>query len=137
MIEIGRMQLLYTGKSAAEPAIGKIGKYLGSGSGHFEGSRVSGEVSWSLYENQSDQACDAYFTGQISPGDTDSIDFEMLGYFQRAAEADEWNLASGIRFRPNSDFHACFANLVGLVEGVFNMRDYRHDYRVFAPICDI
>lgn len=136
VIEIGRMQLLYQGKSSADLPAGKLGVYLGGGNGLFDGEKLNGDVRWHLFENQDDPVCDAHFVGEIGVANGDNILFEMLGYFRRMDQTAIWRLVSATSFRTANGTYACFDRVIGMAIGTFDMNRYRHDYRLFAASCD-
>lgn len=132
--EIAQMTLQYRSKHD-QPEAGKFGKYLGRGDGAIEGSQLAGEVTWDLYENQGQSACDANLVGTIRTLDEAEVRFDVLGFFKRNTHERSWSLSSAVRFSTDDERYACFNDFIGTMTGIFDMDSYTHRYRVFAPVC--
>jgi len=59
------MNLQYQGETIWVPET-KLGTYIGSGDGTVAGEALSGNVKWSLFENQAPDVCDFTLVGTIA-----------------------------------------------------------------------
>ena len=130
LTEFASLTLKYRDKPEAAPA-GKFGTYLGRGDGTIEGRMLSGAVTWDLFEDQGATACDVNLVGTITTAEGAAVRFEVLGYFSRQDGSSRWRLASGIRFQSDDPRTAPLDNLLGVMEGEFDMESYVHRYSIF------
>ncbi len=133
---LGELDLAWRTRPDVAPA-GKFGRYLGRGDGTFVADDVAGEVTWDLYEDQGDDACDANLRGRIRTAQGGEIAFEALGFFRRQEGSALWHLTSAVRFDCDDPRLERFHGRLGFLTGVFDLTSYRHRYRVFAAPTDI
>ena len=131
LTEFASMTLKYRDKPEAGPE-GKFATYLGRGDGTIEGCALSGAVSWDLFEDRETTGCKVNLVGTITTAEGTAVRFEVLGYFSRPDGSSSWRLASGIRFRSDDPRYAPLDNLLGVMEGEFDMQSYVHRYSIFT-----
>jgi hypothetical protein len=123
-------------KEGKEPVSkdGKVGEYLGSGDGFVNG-RINGTVHWSLFEAQSPVFCASNLFGIINTEDGEEIKFDTMGFFRRPDEGSHiWHNSSGISFETDAEHYQWLTDVMGVWEGEFDMKAYRHKYQVYAKI---
>tara|TARA_R110002110_G_scaffold376568_2_gene586510 strand:- start:19843 stop:20244 length:402 start_codon:yes stop_codon:yes gene_type:complete len=122
------MELQYLGETIWVPET-KLGTYIGSGNGTMTGDLLSGDVKWSLFENEAPDVCDFTLVGTVTDAGGTAHDFEILGYSEHEPETRSWRLSAGIRFAAgNAD--AAFP-AVGVVTGAFHSESRTHRYELF------
>ena len=122
------MELQYLGETIWVPET-KLGTYIGSGNGTMTGDLLSGDVKWSLFENEAPDVCDFTLVGAVTDADGTEHGFEILGYSEHEPETRSWRLSAGIRFAagdPDAAFPA-----VGVVTGAFHSESRTHRYELF------
>jgi hypothetical protein len=122
------MHLQYLGETIWVPET-KLGDYIGSGNGTMTGAALSGEVKWSLFENQAPDVCDFTLVGTIHDADSAEISFEILGYSVHEPDTRTWRLSAGIRFTGGEGCDLLPAT--GIVTGVFESESQTHHYELF------
>jgi hypothetical protein len=113
---------------------GKVGEYLGSGEGFIRG-RINGSVHWFLFEDQSAVLCASNLFGIIATDDGAEIKFDSMGFFRRPDEGSHiWENSSGVSFETSDDRYQWLTEVMGVWEGEFDMKAYRHSYQVYAKV---
>jgi hypothetical protein len=97
---------------------GRDGELIGSGDGVVRG-RVSGKLSWTLFEDAHGDFCDVYPAGLIETDDGASIPFDAKGYSIRVGD-HEWNSGLVLKFSPSDERYTWLAEAPALVAGEFN-----------------
>jgi hypothetical protein len=126
------MELRYRRK-ADDPPQAKFGTYLGQGDGTVSGELIAGAVTWDLFEDQGDAACDANLIGQIRTEDGAEVGFEILGFFKRAGDRKTWTMTSAIRFRSADARYRSLDDCIGVIRGTFDPDSYVHRYEILVP----
>jgi len=122
------MTLQYQGETIWVPDT-KFGAYIGSGTGEITGEALSGDVKWSLFENEAPDVCDFTLSGTILDAEGAAHEFEILGYSEHEPDTRTWRLSAGIRFTSRAPGAAYPA--VGVVTGVFVTESRTHQYELF------
>lgn len=125
------MTLQYQGETIWVPEA-KFGDYIGSGTGEITGDTLSGDVKWSLFENEAPDVCDFTLTGTIRDADGIEHGFEILGYSEHEPGTRSWRLSAGIRFTARPPGAAYPA--VGVVTGAFVTASRSHHYELFRNV---
>ena len=129
------MTLQYqAGMAAVTSPEGKIGQYLGSGDGVANGETVWGRVRWDLYEVVGETHCQTNFAGIIETEGGGQIHFEAKGFGMTPdpSKPHEWRMASAVQFNTVDKPYEWLNTILGLWDGQFDMKSYRHYYRVYA-----
>jgi len=122
------LELQYLGETIWVPET-KLGTYIGSGNGTMTGDLLSGDVKWSLFENEAPDVCDFTLVGTVTDSDSTEHGFEILGYSEHEPGTRTWRLSAGIRFTaglPDPAFP-----VVGVVTGAFHSESQTHRYDLF------
>ena len=113
---------------------GKIGDYIGSGEGRVEGSQIQGTVHWTLFELVNEAACQSNLFGIITTEDQAAIKFDSMGIFivPNKEKPHLWTTTAGVRFETNDERYQWVNSILGVWEGEFDSKSYRHHYRVYV-----
>lgn len=117
---------------------GKLGEYLGSGEGAVFGSNVNGIVLWDLFEEQGEFLCGSNLRGVIKTDDGAQISFDSIGYFMRPeiARPTEWVATASVNLRTDAPRYSWLNTVLVVLQGTFDMGNYRHSYRLFTQVAD-
>jgi hypothetical protein len=130
------IELKYTERFPdAESAAGRIGEYIGSGTGSVNGPEIQGHVlRWDLYEEVGEQLCRSNLSGAIETEDGVHIRFDTMGFFRVPDKSQPhlWATSAAVYFETNDDRYAWLNDALGVWEGTFDMDSYRHHYQVYA-----
>ncbi|MCK4900328.1 MAG: DUF3237 family protein [Anaerolineales bacterium] len=128
------MNLEYKQDKAPVSKDSKVGEYIGSGEGVVRG-RINGTVHWSLFEAQSAVFCASNLFGIITTDDGAEIKFDTMGFFRRPDEGSHiWQNSSGVSFETDDERYQWLKDVMGVWEGEFDMKAYRHKYQVYAKM---
>ncbi len=128
------MNLEYRQDKAPVSKDSKVGEYIGSGEGVVRG-RINGTVHWSLFEAQSAVFCASNLFGIITTDDGAEIKFDTMGFFRRPDEGSHiWQNSSGVSFETDDERYQWLKDVMGVWEGEFDMKAYRHKYQVYAKM---
>ncbi len=113
---------------------GKIGEYIGSGVGRVEGSKIRGTVHWTLFELVNKEACQSNLFGIITTEDGEKINFDSMGIFMVPDKEKPhlWVTTAGVSFETDDEKYRWLNSLLGVWEGEFDSKSYRHHYRVYS-----
>jgi len=111
------------------------GKYLASGIGTIKGNQVEGTVSWDLFENSSEQFCDAHFAGIIETQNDVHVNFDVFGFFLKT-EGSIWRLKASVIFHADATQYSWLNSPLMFWEGHFDMGTYHHYYKVYSSFND-
>ena len=116
----------------------RIGDFLAAGEGAVFGPRVNGIVRWDLYQDQGEFTCGSNMRGIIKTDDGAQIEFEALGYMLKANRAQPmvWYTTASMRFETEAHSYSWIKDVLGVLQGKFDMGINSHSYRVFAQIID-
>ena len=117
---------------------GKVGEYIGSGEGTVVGPEVNGTVHWTLFEGQNERVCQSNLFGVISTADGAKIKFDSMGVFMvpDREKPHLWKTSAGVSFETNNENYLWINSLLGVWEGEFDSKSYRHHYLVYARVED-
>ncbi len=113
---------------------GKVGEYVGSGTGTVGGPKVKGTVHWTLFEGQSETICESNLFGMIETDDGARIKFDTLGFFMRSDKhnPNQWVTSAAVKFDTTDERYQWLNSILGVWKGEFDMGTYRHHYQVYA-----
>jgi hypothetical protein len=130
------IELKYTGRfSDAESAAGRVGGYIGSGTGFVKGSDILGRVlRWDLYEDVGEHLCRSNLSGTIETDDVARIRFDTMGFFRIPDKSQPrlWATSAAVYFETDDGRYAWLNEVLGVWEGTFDMDAYQHHYQVYA-----
>lgn len=119
----------------AEPVTtqGKVGNYIGSGYGKANGSKLNGDVHWTLFESQGKFACQSNLVGIIKTQDGAEINFDSIGVFRvpDRGKPHLWETAAGVEIATESERYSWLGEALGVWEGKFDMKAYEHEVQVY------
>ena len=123
-------------KESAPPVSleGKVGEYIGSGEGIVEGPQIQGTVHWTLFEAVNEVACQSNLFGLITTKDGAEIKFDSMGIFMVPDKEKPhlWATTARVSFETNDQRYRWPNTILGVWEGEFDSKSYRHHYRVYA-----
>ena len=113
---------------------GKVGEYIGSGEGIVEGPQIQGTVHWTLFEAVNEVACQSNLFGLITTKDGAEIKFDSMGIFMVPDKEKPhlWATTAGVSFETKDQKYRWINPILGVWEGEFDSKSYRHHYRVYA-----
>ena len=128
------VRLMYKEGKPAVSGDGKVGEYIGSGEGTVDGARIKGAVHWTLFESQSETACESNLFGIIITDDGAEIRFDTMGFFRRPYKDKPhlWVTSAAVSFQTDDDRYAWLNPILGVWEGTFDMDSYKHHYQAYA-----
>jgi hypothetical protein len=73
--------------------------------------------------------------GIITTDDGGEIEFDSMGFFRRPDEGEHiWQNSSGVSFESDDDRYQWLTEIMGVWDGEFDMKAYRHRYQIFGKI---
>ncbi len=132
---LAEVELHYVEDKPAVSPDGKVGVYIGSGVGTVSGPELAGSVHWTLFEDQHGETCESNLFGTITTGDGALIRFDTMGLFRRpyADQPHLWVSSAAVQFATDDARFAWLNPLLAVWEGTFDMKAYRHHYRLYLP----
>lgn len=126
----GELQL-EQGQAAMDSAAGRVGKYIGSGTGKAKGPRIVGDISWDLFEKSDGSICETNFKGVITTEDKAEIKFDVMGlYLRPEAPSPIWKLSGGVKFSTTNENYDWINKVLGTWEGVMDETKYQAQFTV-------
>ncbi|HEY4674440.1 MAG TPA: DUF3237 family protein [Candidatus Bathyarchaeia archaeon] len=113
----------------------RAGEYIGSGEGKIKGPKISGTVSWDIFEEREETLCRSSLLGEIETDDTAKICFDSRGFFIQPdkSNVNRWITSASVHFDTADQRYKWLNTLLAVWEGEFDMEKGRHHYQAYAP----
>jgi hypothetical protein len=121
------------GRRRVFPGKGRIGEHLASGEGAVFGPVLNGIVNWDLLQEEGEHHSGFNILGQIETDDRGKILFNALGYTTRenGENVARWSLTGSVIFNTEDRQYLWLNNIVGVLQGLYDMGSFRHSYRIY------
>ena len=121
------------GRRRVFPGKGRIGEHLASGEGAVFGPVLNGIVNWDLLQEAGEHHSGFNILGQIETDDRGKILFNDLGYMTRenGENVARWSLTGSVIFNTEDRHYLWLNNIVGVLQGLYDMGSFRHSYRIY------
>ena len=116
---------------------GRLGDFLGGGTGTVSGSMLNGDVRWDIYCDHNGEVqydCGNEIAGVIETDDGAEIAFSSLGWARvpDPSKPHRWTMAFAMKFETKAPTYLWLNTTLAHWDGEFDMETFRHSYRVYA-----
>lgn len=83
-------------------------------------------------------ACRSNLSGVVEMNNGAQIRFDTMGILMipDKSQANQWISTAGVQFESDDERDIWLNNILGIWEGTFNMKTYRHHYRIYLRISE-
>ncbi len=118
-------------QAATDPTAGRVGNYMGSGTGKARGPIIVGDIKWDLFEKSDENICETNFKGVITTEDKAEIKFDIMGLYLAPEESSHiWKLSAGVKFSTTDEKYEWINRVLGTWEGVMDETKMQARFKV-------
>ena len=116
-------------------AAGRQGRLIGSGDGFVEGERISGQLTWTLFEELEETVAVIDHVLLISTADGAVVRFDAQGFAHRRSASDRlWNVVGALLFATDDPRYRWIDGSLGLWRGHYDTALRRARYRAYESM---
>jgi hypothetical protein len=112
---------------------GRIGKWLGGGSGEIIGESLSGKATWDLFEDQGVNTCETEMILGVTTDDGKRLDIVAKGFgaVGDSAKPSLWQMGASLSFDASDTKYSWLNTVIANWSGEFDMNTGVHNYKAY------